>query len=162
NLAVNARDAMPWGGTLLIRTENTHTHEGDRVLISVSDTGVGMDEDTKARLFEPFFTTKGPGRGTGLGLATSYGIITQAGGEVRVISEPGQGSTFEVDLPRAQEAGCFSDSTQSKDKISGTIVRGRERVLVVEDEPLVRAMMEITLVDQGYEVFCAETPARAL
>ncbi len=158
NLAVNARDAMPSGGTLSLSTENVSDEDGDFVRISVTDTGVGMDEATRARLFEPFFTTKGPGQGTGLGLATSYGIVTQAGGRINVTSEPGQGSTFQVDIPRAEGRPV----RETKDAISTTIFRGRERVLVVEDEPLVRAIMEITLVDQGFEVVVADTPARAL
>jgi two-component system cell cycle sensor histidine kinase/response regulator CckA len=158
NLAVNARDAMPSGGTLSIATENVHAEDGDFVRISVTDTGIGMDDATRARLFEPFFTTKGPGQGTGLGLATSYGIVTQAGGRINVFSELGKGSTFEVDIPRAEGLAV----RESKNPISATLFRGRGRVLVVEDEPLVRAIMEITLVDQGFEVVCADTPSRAL
>jgi two-component system cell cycle sensor histidine kinase/response regulator CckA len=158
NLAVNARDAMPSGGTLVIATENVSSEDGEFVRISVTDSGTGMDEATRARLFEPFFTTKGPGQGTGLGLATSYGIVTQAGGRIGVSSQLGKGSTFLVDLPRAEGRAV----REAESKISSTILRGRERVLVVEDEPLVRAIMEITLVDQGFEVVCAETPARAL
>jgi signal transduction histidine kinase/ActR/RegA family two-component response regulator len=158
NLAVNARDAMPSGGMLSISTDNVRCDDGEFVRISVTDTGVGMDDATRARLFEPFFTTKGPGQGTGLGLATSYGIITQAGGRINVHSEPGRGSTFEVDIPRTEGRAV----REIKSPISSTIFRGRERVLVVEDEPLVRAIMEITLVDQGFEVVVAETPSRAL
>jgi two-component system, cell cycle sensor histidine kinase and response regulator CckA len=128
------------------------------VRIVVTDTGVGMDDATRARLFEPFFTTKEPGQGTGLGLATSYGIVTQGGGDIHVTSKLGQGSTFEIELPRAEG----NAQPRAPSKISRTVFRGRERVLLVEDEPLVRAIMEITLIDQGYEVVCADTPARAL
>jgi two-component system cell cycle sensor histidine kinase/response regulator CckA len=158
NLAVNARDAMPLGGTLSISSSNVHEGERDFVRITVTDTGTGMDDSTKAHLFEPFFTTKGPGQGTGLGLATSHGVVTQAGGLIRVRSELGRGSVFEIDLPRARSAA----QPETKSKIISTITRGRERVLLVEDEPLVRAIMEITLVDQGFEVFCAESSERAI
>ena len=109
NLIVNARDAMPGGGTLRLTTANATTAEGDRVVLEISDTGEGMDEDTRQRAFEPFFTTKPIGRGSGLGLAQVYGFVEQSGGTVIIESEAGTGTTVRLFLPRAE-----SDITSAK------------------------------------------------
>jgi CheY-like chemotaxis protein len=159
NLAVNARDAMPTGGRLTIETRNVEldeeyarTHPGARpgphALLAVSDTGCGMTDEVKARIFEPFFTTKGPGKGTGLGLATVYGIVTQSGGHVGVYSEVGVGTTFRVYLPRAD-----GPASGSKSK-AGALAppRGTETVLLVEDDPGVRALTRHILAGCGYAV----------
>jgi len=158
NLAVNARDAMPTGGRLTIETRNVElddeyvrAHPGARpgphVLLAVSDTGCGMTDEVKARIFEPFFTTKAPGRGTGLGLATVYGIVAQSGGHVAVDSEVGAGTTFSLYLPRAE--GC-----EGAPKTAGTLSapRGAETVLLVEDDPGVRALNRRILEKCGYTV----------
>ena len=161
NLAVNARDAMPNGGTLRIGTSNvelTREHwlghpdveakPGRYVLIAVADSGVGMDHETQARIFEPFFTTKGPGRGTGLGLATVYGIVKQSGGYIWVNSELGEGTTFRIYLPAVQlpaEQGDSGGASPLAPKGSGTI-------LLVEDEPAVRALARRVLEQSGYNV----------
>ena len=159
NLAVNARDAMPTGGRLTIETRNVdlddgyaRAHPGARpgphVLLAVTDTGVGMPPEVKARIFEPFFTTKGPGHGTGLGLATVYGIVQQSGGHVEVYSEVGVGTAFKVYLPRADGAAGGAKSR------SGTVAppRGTETVLLVEDDPGVRALTRHVLAGCGYTV----------
>lgn len=147
NLAVNARDAMPTGGALTIRTE--HCNDGF-VCLSVIDTGVGMDAATQARLFEPFFTTKGAGKGTGLGLATTYGIVTQAGGRVDVASELGHGSTFRVFLPVV-----VAEREPVTDVSDEPLVPGSGRVLLVEDEPALRRVAERILTTAGYDVCSA-------
>ncbi|HEX2140467.1 MAG TPA: ATP-binding protein, partial [Woeseiaceae bacterium] len=169
NLAVNARDAMPDGGRLSIETDNIEVGDqyvtttgrdvpaGRYVAISISDNGIGMDEETKARLFEPFFTTKEPGKGTGLGLATCYGIVKQAGGFIWVYSEPGHGTTFRVLLPReAAEAEPERDPTQSEK------MRGTETLLVVEDEEPVRGLVVRLLSMLGYTILEAANAAEAL
>jgi CheY-like chemotaxis protein len=169
NLAVNARDAMPRGGRLTIETANAELDEGytrlhaearpgPYVLLAVSDTGVGMDEATRARAFEPFFTTKGPGKGTGLGLATVYGIVRQAGGHVEVYSELGRGSTFKLYLPRA---GAMSLSGMPREGPPGR-PSGTEVVLLVEDEDAVRALARHVLQAQGYTVLEARHGAEAV
>jgi hypothetical protein len=158
NLSVNARDAMPDGGRLLIEVDNAEldaeytymhpdTEPGTYVRLKVSDTGIGMDEETIQRAFEPFFTTKGKGEGTGLGLATVYGIVTGAGGRIDIYSEPGIGTTIKVHLP-ASSAAPSHGQREAKDRPVG---RG-EVVLVVEDEPDVRRMAERILTKGGYSV----------
>jgi CheY-like chemotaxis protein len=168
NLAVNARDAMPQGGTLTLDTENIDVDAayaqarpglgpGRYVRLRVSDTGVGMEPDVAARAFEPFFTTKPKGQGTGLGLATIHGIVTQAGGHVQIYSEPGLGTTFTVLLP-ATEAAVPEQPAKDHDRTPG----GGETILVVEDEP---AMLEVTrriLDANGYTVLTAGSGTEAL
>jgi len=168
NLAVNARDAMPDGGRLLIEAGNAEldeeyaymhpdTQPGDYVRLKVSDTGIGMDEKTIQRAFEPFFTTKGKAEGTGLGLATVYGIVTGAGGRIDVYSEPGMGTTVKIHLPASTVAPSDGEA-QSKERPTG---RG-EVVLVVEDEPDVRRMAERILAKGGYSVIGATGGEQAL
>lgn len=169
NLTINARDAMPTGGQLVIETANvmlgyTDAHQhfgmtaGDYVTFAISDTGVGMDATVQAHLFEPFFTTKEPGRGTGLGLATSYGIVKQHGGNIRFQSAPGHGTTFIIYLPRAVEAADVQTSTESTPQV----VRGTETILLVEDESMVRALAARVLRAQGYRVLEAANGYEAL
>jgi signal transduction histidine kinase/ActR/RegA family two-component response regulator len=163
NLGVNARDAMPSGGRLTIRTANVYLDEaearrisaevprGDYVELSVTDTGAGMNEETQAHIFEPFFTTKGPGKGTGLGLATVYGIVRQSGGAIAVESAVGRGSTFRIYLP-------LERSPVHQEKIvPQPLLRTQnfETVLVVEDEEIVRELVCEVLSDHGYNVICA-------
>ena len=159
NLAVNARDAMPLGGRLALETsyvrvdeESARRHVGLRpgphVRLVVRDTGIGMDGLIKAHLFEPFFTTKGPGKGTGLGLATVYGIVTQSGGAIRVDSEPGQGAVFTIDLPRVDAPADL----RGDPGIPEAAPHGSETVLLVEDEPEVRGLARDILHQQGYTV----------
>ena len=169
NLAVNARDAMPLGGRLTIETENVildenyaRTHmgvkPGEFVLIAVSDTGHGMDAETRRRIFEPFFTTKEKGKGTGLGLATVYGMIKQTGGDIWVYSEPGRGTTFKLYFPRVAEPA--SDSAEGE---AGLAKRaGSETILVVEDEKAVRELTVHMLQQLGYVILTASSGAEAL
>ena len=169
NLAANARDAMPRGGKLSLRTENISVNEaeamkrppmipGQYVLLSVSDTGHGMDEATKAHIFEPFFTTKEIGKGTGLGLAMAYGIVKQSGGFIWVDSKLGAGTTFEIYLP--QEAGKVAAA--EADGKSAPTPQGSETVLVVEDEAGVRELACQFLRVKGYTVLDAEGGLEAL
>jgi signal transduction histidine kinase len=170
NLGVNARDAMPRGGKLIIRTEEvrldrttasqiaTSLKPGDYVVLSVTDTGAGMDEETKSHIFEPFFTTKGPGKGTGLGLATVYGIVRQTGGGISVESEPGKGSTFRIYLPQELAPVDFARTSHAPVEKSDNF----ETVLVVEDEEIVRELVCEVLEDQGYNVLCAPDGIEAL
>lgn len=170
NLGVNARDAMPRGGKLIIRTENIRLDRtaasqlsaslkpGDYVMLSVTDTGAGMDEETMSHIFEPFFTTKGPGKGTGLGLATVYGIVRQTGGGISVESEPGKGSIFRIYLPQVSEPVDFTKALTSPVEKSENF----ETVLVVEDEDIVRELVCEVLEEQGYNVICARDGVEAL
>lgn len=167
NLVVNARDAMPRGGKLTIETSNVFldqtlkshpsTKPGRYLLLAVSDTGVGMDAETRKRIFEPFFTTKEVGKGTGLGLATVYGIVTQSGGNIIVYSEPGHGTTFKVYLPVADELAA-----DDVDKKMQEIPRGQGTILLVEDEDLVRDLAAELLETTGYEVLTAANGVEAL
>jgi PAS domain S-box-containing protein len=157
NLAVNARDAMPRGGRLTIETANEARAEAGRYArLSVTDTGTGMTDEVRARLFEPFFTTKSPGQGTGLGLATVYGIVTQAQGRLEVATAPGRGTTFTVLLPAVPDPVTGAGGSEP-DHVSGT-----GTVLLVEDEEPVRKLARIILEARGYEVLEAETGADAV
>lgn len=168
NLVVNARDAMPVGGTLTIETANTELGGGSManrplmtpgsyVMLAVSDTGEGMTDDTKARLWEPFFTTKPTGKGTGLGLATAYGIVKQSGGYIWVDSDPGQGATFRIYLPRIDTRAESLAVSPNEPPPSGT-----EKLLVVEDDDMVRRVTQRSLIASGYHVLVASTGGEAL
>jgi PAS domain S-box-containing protein len=168
NLAINARDAMPSGGHLLIRTSNVTlnteficTHPdvtpGEYVLLAVSDTGHGLDTESKQRLFEPFFTTNESGNGAGLGLASTYGIVQQSSGHLFVESEPDQGTTFHVYLPVAE--GAVTTSAPVPDD---QLPHGTETILVAEDEPAVREFITLILRELGYTVLTAENGEEAL
>jgi PAS domain S-box-containing protein len=154
NLVLNARDAMPDGGRVTIRTERAQLGDARAVALTVEDTGMGMSEEVRARVFEPFFTTKGPGAGTGLGLATVYGIMAQSGGTIAVQSEPGRGSRFVATFPAASGA----PGSAVKDTPRG----GSETVLVVEDEPGVRRIVVRVLRSLGYVVIDAPDAGSAL
>jgi signal transduction histidine kinase len=169
NLVVNARDAMPEGGKLTLETNNVILNEnytvghlgvqpGNYVLLVVSDTGIGMSEAVKSHIFEPFFTTKEEGHGTGLGLATVYGIVRQSGGDIWVYSEEGQGTTFKIYLPSVEEAAQplapLEDGTEAPN--------GHETVLLVEDDPDVRDLTRRVLQGQGYILLEAQNAQEAL
>jgi len=169
NLVVNARDAMPKGGRLIIETSNADLDQayasehvsvrpGRYVLLTVSDSGTGMSSETVAHIFEPFFTTKGGSRGTGLGLATSYGIVKQSGGYIWVYSEPSHGTTFKVYLPRVDETVEVSPAMRLKTEPQ----RGTETILLVEDEEAVRDLTQTVLTSYGYKVIVTQDPAHAL
>jgi two-component system cell cycle sensor histidine kinase/response regulator CckA len=168
NLAVNARDAMPRGGTLTIQTANedlgqafARSHPGAApgryVALSVTDTGTGMDAHALAHLFEPFFTTKEPGKGTGLGLSMVYGIVKQSGGYISVDSEVSRGTTFRVYLPRVDEA----EEPQPVEAAPATRKAGSGTILLVEDEDAVRSLVETILASGGYKILVADSPAQA-
>jgi two-component system, cell cycle sensor histidine kinase and response regulator CckA len=168
NLVVNARDAMPDGGTLTVRTENADVDvassrrhfgiaSGRYVAMIVSDTGVGIDPETQKRIFEPFFTTKETPRGTGLGLATVYGVVSQSGGQIFVDSAPGRGATFAIYLPRVDEPAAASAAAAVS-----PIHRGSETILLVEDEDAVRGLTRRCLETSGYTVLQAASAEEAL
>jgi signal transduction histidine kinase len=159
NLALNARDAMPQGGTIAIETASRRRGGGDVVQVSVTDNGCGMVPEIRSHLFEPFFTTKEPGRGTGLGLASVAGIVAEAGGEVAVETEPGRGSAFHVILPAVHEAISPPEPRLEPGEV---LSRGNERVLVVEDDPAVRVLLEDVLKDAGYGVLTAGSAREAV
>jgi two-component system, cell cycle sensor histidine kinase and response regulator CckA len=169
NLAINGRDAMPAGGCLVIETARAElgpiyarTHAsvapGPYVMLSVSDTGCGMTADVKAHIFEPFFTTKEAGKGSGLGLATVYGIVQQIGGHIFVYSEPGKGSCFKIYLPRV----AAPDGEAGLQAAAAVSMRGSETILLVEDEPSVRSLARGVLEDLGYRVLLANHGREAL
>jgi CheY-like chemotaxis protein len=171
NLGINSRDAMPDGGKLIIETSNVKVgpHDvrkaaGETALLSpgayvrivVSDTGVGMSEEVQKHMFEPFFTTKDVGKGTGLGLATCYGIMQQSGGHIFVETGEGSGTSFEIYLPRVEDVFTRVPSTTGK-----VLPRGTETILLVEDEAMVRDIALRTLRSQGYTVLEADNGAEA-
>ncbi len=169
NLVVNARDAMPEGGKLLIQTSNLDMDEnlassfpflqpGPYVLLAVTDTGTGMDADTQRHIFEPFFTTKEPGKGTGLGLATVYGVVKQSGGGVIVDSEPGKGATFKIFLPQTQESAVAPAADENAAKGS----KGTGTILLVEDEEALLNLTAERLTECGYTVLPARDGIHAL
>jgi two-component system, cell cycle sensor histidine kinase and response regulator CckA len=169
NLAVNSRHAMPTGGHIVIETGNVHLDEdyikthlgvtpGDFVMVSVTDTGHGMDALTKSRVFEPFFTTKERGKGTGLGLASVYGMVKQSGGDIWVYSEPGRGTTFRLYFPRIAEAVNDTQTSETREVERS----GAETVLVVEDEKPVRDLTVRMLQQLGYSVLSASSGEEAI
>ncbi len=169
NLVVNARDAMPSGGKVTIETANatldstyarSHlgVHPGEFVMIAVSDTGMGMDAETRSHIFEPFFTTKAKGKGTGLGLATVYGIVKQSGGDIWVYSELGKGTTFKLYFPRVAE----SSDADAKGEADPARARANETILVVEDEKAVRELTVKVLRQLGYRILAADSGEQAI
>jgi len=168
NLAVNARDAMADGGTMTVAVQNVKPTDVDKpdatsakgpfVRITVTDTGAGMDERTKTRIFDPFFTTKAAGKGTGLGLATVFGIVAQSNGHIDVDSQPGKGATFRIDLPRVSQAGAPSAARPER----GPTTRETGVVLLAEDEPAVRDFTKRALEMAGYIVLAAANGDEAL
>jgi len=172
NLCINARDAMAEGGRLVIETEMVELDEpycrfypyvapGRYAVLSVADTGTGMDVETRERIFEPFFTTKEGGKGTGMGLAAVYGIVKQHGGFIHVYSEPAHGSLFRVYLP-VMEGGVAEGAVSKKPTPSMAGMRGTETVLIAEDHESVREMARQTLVGLGYRVLSAADGEEAL
>ena len=168
NLVINARDAMPAGGTLTLETGNADLDEnyaqehagvrpGSYVMLAVSDTGIGMDSETQAHIFEPFFSTKEDGKGSGMGLATVYGVLQQSGGHIWVYSEPGRGSTFKLYLPRVEEAA----ETAAKTQPPAPTIRGTETILVAEDDRQVRDLAVAILKACGYLVLVLDSALEA-
>ena len=173
NLALNARDAMPRGGRLAIETtridldqaycrRHVGTSPGPHVMLTMTDTGIGMDVETQARIFEPFFTTKEAGRGTGLGLATVYGIVRRAGGSIWVYSEPGRGTVFRTYLPQAEGERKTAEAARPAETAPGVVPTGTETILLVEDEEALRALARELLESLGYTVLEARHGAEAL
>jgi signal transduction histidine kinase/CheY-like chemotaxis protein len=173
NLAVNARDAMPGGGKLTIETSNIYLDDaycrlhsglvpGDYVMLSISDTGCGMDEKTEENIFEPFFTTKEPGKGTGLGLSTVYGIVKQSGGHIGFYSQLQKGTTFNIYIPMAADAEAAGFKAKEQESKEPKAVEGSESLLVVEDQEHLREMMVESLKLYGYRVIAAQDGAEAL
>lgn len=166
NLVVNARDAMPQGGRLILETAGLSAEgslppglkPGRYVRLAVSDTGTGIQRDVQSRMFEPFFTTKEPGKGTGLGLSTAYGIVRQSGGTLEVSSEPGKGACFTVHLPRVDDPVAREEAAPPE----AAVPRGAETLLLVEDEQSVRQFVQQTLLSRGYQVLEAGSGAEAL
>src|SRR5207248_1540200 len=165
NLSVNARDAMPQGGRLMLETRNVELDDdfvrphvgsvaGPHTLLTVSDTGMGIDAAVLARIFEPFFTTKGPGHGTGLGLAMVYGVVKQSGGYIAAGSEVGKGTTFRIYLPQVTETteAAVSKKPQQDRK------QGSETILLVEDDAAVRELVSAMLTAKGYNVLVSQQP----
>jgi PAS domain S-box-containing protein len=169
NLALNSRDAMPEGGKLTLETSNatldeTYAREhqpvesGQYVMLAVSDTGHGMAEETIGRIFEPFYTTKEVGKGTGLGLSMVYGIVKQSGGYIWVYSEPDQGTTFKIYLPRVDQPADQASTERNSIRVS----RGTETILLVEDDPQLRELSSSVLSHCGYRVLAAATPEEGI
>lgn len=170
NLALNARDAMPEGGKLIFETNNVHLDEiyaqvhvdaqvGPHVMLAVSDNGSGMDEATREKIFEPFFTTKAHDKGTGLGLATVYGIVKQSGGNIWVYSEPGHGTTFKIYIPRATSSSCTPEARQATQRSRAS---GGETILLTEDNQSVRDLVRTILESDGFHVLAADNSEDAL
>jgi CheY-like chemotaxis protein len=173
NLVANAKDAMPEGGQLSIGTglaemdsefvrANGYGRPGKYALITVSDTGVGMDEEIRKRIFEPFFTTKEVGRGTGLGLAISYGIVKQHDGYIKVYSEPGHGTTFNIYLPFMEGARPDAPAPKRQAAAAARIMDGSETILVAEDDTAVRELTARVLESRGYTVIAARDGVEAM
>jgi CheY-like chemotaxis protein len=166
NLFVNAWQAMPGGGSLYIETQNVHLDDaylkpydvisGPYTKISITDTGVGMDEKTLQRIFDPFFTTKEMGRGTGLGLASAYGIIKGHSGFINVYSEKGHGTTFNLYLPASKK------ELIQYEELSTDIIKGGETILIVDDEPIITDVTSALLEGLGYKVFIAQSGEEAV
>jgi signal transduction histidine kinase/ActR/RegA family two-component response regulator len=156
NLCVNARDAMPNGGHIVIATSAVGANGSSRVRITVTDTGMGIPPEVLPHIFEPFFTTKDRGKGTGLGLATVYGVVQQSGGTIQVQSRVGEGTSFAIEFPSYEGESTASSAAQA------SVSRGTERILIVEDDPPVRQLAEQVLTRAGYRVASAATIDEAL